>query len=544
VDVVCRGPFRARTLLWQPGPGAWALTVACHVVHDLLPHESPVTARPLAAVEGDGDERRWVEPWGPVAPRKRWPEVVVVGRAPAGETARLSVGELDKVAVDAAALGPLGPASPLRAARHGHLAASWVPSRWAEWPLPHAFDLGYFDVAPTDQALQEITGAERIALEHLHPSAPRLVTYLAGAPPRAVLSMGGVEQPVAFACDTLVIDAERGQAILVWRAVVALDHPRRDGVVVIGDLVGQSVTGTLGASASPARAALPFQPLAALAGQAAPSARPSPGPPRRATTLVMQVAPPPAPLPFAAGAPPSEADDEPPPTVLLGSAGAPGPALPFALAARPARDPDEEPITERRPPGYESAPPPPIPPALVAIAPPLLEPLPPSPPPPAAPAPLPEAPPAAEEPPPPPPPPPALTLERCAVVAARLAHRPHDRAAILEVVGLDEDAWAEQHGRRLAEIDEDLSRGKRALLSTYDQSYVGALEDARGPVTALEYARISVAAERGRGPAKLAELELPSEAMMRIRRVWLERSVKDPRVGVEVRAALRAAREE
>ena len=72
MDVVCEGPWRAGTLLWQPKAGAWALTIACHAVFELTPGESRVLTRPLEApTEGEGDERWLVEPWGASARRPR-----------------------------------------------------------------------------------------------------------------------------------------------------------------------------------------------------------------------------------------------------------------------------------------------------------------------------------------------------------------------------------------------------------------------------------------------------------------------------------------
>jgi len=105
VKVVCYGGFRAATLVWQPRPGAWVLTVACHAVFELLPDESPRLTEPppLACTEADED-RAFVEPWGPTAPYKPRPEVLVVGHAYAHPgsaqtslVARLGVGELEKL---------------------------------------------------------------------------------------------------------------------------------------------------------------------------------------------------------------------------------------------------------------------------------------------------------------------------------------------------------------------------------------------------------------------------------------------------------------
>jgi hypothetical protein len=129
-------------------------------------------------------------------------------------------------------------------------------------------------------------------------------------------------------------------------------------------------------------------------------------------------------------------------------------------------------------------------------------------------------------------------------VAARLALPGADHAAILEGEELRPGKWEAAHARWLGEISEELDRGKQKLLSAYDTAYVAALEEARGPITPEEYARLTVAIERGRGEAKLREMDLPEESLMGIRRVWLERMVKDPKLGAKLRAATRTAREE
>ena len=100
-------------------------------------------------------------------------------------------------------------------------------------------------------------------------------------------------------------------------------------------------------------------------------------------------------------------------------------------------------------------------------------------------------------------------------------------------MGVSTCALAGRHER-------NLERGKKELLSEYDATYVATLEEARGPITAREYAKLSLGAERGRGAATLIELGLPPDSMMRIRRVWLAKLVKDARLAAEVRAAKRA----
>ncbi|WP_438017125.1 DUF2169 domain-containing protein [Sorangium sp. So ce315] len=148
--------------------------------------------------------------------------------------------------------------------------------------------------------------------------------------------------------------------------------------------------------------------------------------------------------------------------------------------------------------------------------------------------------PAAEE---PAPPLAAYPVERCAVIAAKVAQRPADRDTILKAEELTPKTWQRLHAQWLDEIQAELARRKKKLLSTYDAAYVTALEKERGPITAGEYAQIVIAAEQGQGQAALAELGLPDESIMRIRRVWLERLVKDKKVAAEVRAAMRKADE-
>ncbi|WP_437730045.1 DUF2169 family type VI secretion system accessory protein [Sorangium sp. So ce1335] len=148
--------------------------------------------------------------------------------------------------------------------------------------------------------------------------------------------------------------------------------------------------------------------------------------------------------------------------------------------------------------------------------------------------------PAAEE---PAPPLAAYPIERCAVVAATLAQRPGDCDTLLKAEELTPKTWQWLHAHWLDEIQAELARRKKKLLSAYDAAYVAALEKERGPITAGEYAQLVIAAEQGQGQTALAELGLPDESMMPIRRVWLERIVKDQKAAAEVRAAMRKADE-
>jgi Uncharacterized protein conserved in bacteria (DUF2169) len=625
MNVVCYSPWRAASLLWQPRPGAWALTVACHAVFELAAGESPLVPKPLppAPLDGASDDRSFVEPWGPVAPVKRQPEVMVVGHAyaPPGSkvtslVARLGVGDLEKLiqvqgdsyfsqegslvgpapfarmplrweraagapytsnplgagmgpeavadthghvvlpnllpvgtfvsrrdqVVPPIGFGPIRPGWPSRTERLHRHAATWDPERWAEHALPDDFDVSYFNAAPPDQRVREITGSERIVLEYLHPRVPRLVTYLRAPAPCVVVSSMGVDQCVPLQCDTLVFDTDRGVAILVWRGQVPLAHPQQEGVVFVSSApLGAGPTGTVeGAAAPRSKAALPFEggAMETLVGSSLPARPALPFAGDAAETLPRSSFPTKPAVPFE-----GDAGETLPHSSLPTK-----PAVPFRLPEAepelpPADDTAEREPTTLRPVAASAEPPPETqPPALTAIpeaAPPAFVP------PPPIRSPVVEV---VDEPPPPPPPPPprptvASSIEHCATVAARLAAPGADRAAILEAEELTPALWESQHARWLGEINDELDRGKKKLLSAYDTAYVAALEDGRGPISAGEYARLSVAVDRGKIATLLAELDLPGDAIMRIRRVWLARMVKDPRAAADVRAAMRAARE-
>lgn len=129
--------------------------------------------------------------------------------------------------------GPIAPLWPSRAECLQAHVAWWDPKRWHERPLPADLDLRYFNAAPADQQRSLPFGEEEILLEHLHPRFPQLSTRLAAVTPAATVDQGAGPEPLQLRCDTLVIDTDRGLAMLVWRGHVPLDHPQRAGRVVI-----------------------------------------------------------------------------------------------------------------------------------------------------------------------------------------------------------------------------------------------------------------------------------------------------------------------
>ncbi len=88
-------------------------------------------------------------------------------------------------------------------------------------------------------------------------------------------------------------------------------------------------------------------------------------------------------------------------------------------------------------------------------------------------------------------------IERCAAITASIARRRAAKAQILEENELDPTTWdALDHFWNDA-IRKETERSKTELLSAYDAAYVAQLERERGPILVEEYARLTVAAERG-----------------------------------------------
>ena len=132
-------------------------------------------------------------------------------------------------------------------------------------------------------------------------------------------------------------------------------------------------------------------------------------------------------------------------------------------------------------------------------------------------------------------------IERCARIAASVARTRDRQAEILEANKLDAERWEALKTHWAAEIKKETERGKTTLLRAYDASYVAQLEDERGPIAIEEYARIVVAAERGTVNATLTDLRLPEGSMLRIQRVWMGRTGKDPELRRLVRSAIEMA---
>lgn len=107
MDVVSSCPLRVASVVWQPRPGAWMLTVVCKATYALMPGESLLAPEQDEPNEADGywndEETRSLNFASDLAPFKRRADVLVTGHAFAPEgrpvgslVARVVVGEVDK----------------------------------------------------------------------------------------------------------------------------------------------------------------------------------------------------------------------------------------------------------------------------------------------------------------------------------------------------------------------------------------------------------------------------------------------------------------
>lgn len=130
--------------------------------------------------------------------------------------------------VEPCAFAPVGRTWLPRLRRAGTYDEPWVRERAPR--LPEDFDVSYYNAAPDDQQVDGyLRGDEEIRLTHLHPFHRSIWCRLPGIRMRAIVASappaGGVAhaielRDVAANLDTLWVDAEALQLILVWRACI------------------------------------------------------------------------------------------------------------------------------------------------------------------------------------------------------------------------------------------------------------------------------------------------------------------------------------
>lgn len=411
---------------------------------------------------------------------------------------------------------------------------------WRERAFPPHFNYGYFQLAPADQQVSAIRANERIVLENLHPEHGRLVTNLPGMTPRAVLDRAtGEREEVRLSADTLWIDTDRGTCSVVWRGRIALRHATEAGRIAVwlegmphiapaqssgsieDELIGTRALDPLEEKRK--EPALPFTPgLSKLSDSdkrqvvAELSQWVGRGAVQDSGTLF-------APLTNAPGnaLPFGETDDDEDLVQTL----LPVPKMaevPFAAPTLPTAAPIEAPVEQPETPRPLPAPPAMIGPLAtgemaatsesreaettntepVAIAPPESE--------------VPQRP-SPED----------FPLERCAALTATIARRKLDKARLLAAEELTDAEWEAIQHHWTDAIKAEARQGKRAMLDRFDQAYVARIEEERGPITVEEYARLSVAGERGTVDEVLKDLGLPRGAEPRLDRIWIKRLARN-----------------
>jgi hypothetical protein len=138
--------------------------------------------------------------------------------------------------------GPLPVGSPARKRQASHASIAWAATvlrgeAFTAGPPPEGFDFSLFNVAPREQQLDLVKPSLPIVLEHLHPEHPFLSTRLPPQRPQAfrVDPKSGRVSEIVLRCDTLLIDADRGVAVVTFRGIadVAKGDEAAVGKIVI-----------------------------------------------------------------------------------------------------------------------------------------------------------------------------------------------------------------------------------------------------------------------------------------------------------------------
>ncbi|WP_437648050.1 DUF2169 domain-containing protein [Sorangium sp. So ce362] len=590
MQIVARCPLKTASLQWHPRAGATALTLLCKATFALRPGRSRLAAEQdaLSTLDTYADDARAILiTASDMCPFKRRADVLFHGHAyaPSGHrapsiVARLVVGKLDKsIEVHAdrgwngqqrwsvATFRPVAPSSPLRAALLGRHAKAWDPQTWNTRPLPDDFDGAFFNAAPVDQQIPELTGDEIIVLEHLSPVHPRLVTRLSRIVPRASVQRENRDvELVRLRCDTLSIDGDRGVASLVFRGLVPLSPPDEPGLVAITAEAEEAIPedegidarandarsskeqpGTMVLMASQlvgaAKPALPF--VSGASGAPAPGIERGSTAPLEDPAVMCRIGTDTGPLsptlsrgalPFHPSFPERPGTLPAPPGSMSSVAALElEPELPRTRPAAPEAEVEREVPIDIPPPPMFGPLPVPARPAPGEVAAGVLS---------AGAGAAAESTPAVaedREASAPEPPPFELSIEKVAAIAAEIAERRQDQTVVLDAHGLHEPGWSENQQRWTAAIEEQASRGSHALRAAYDAAYVAQVEQFRGAITPEEYARILLALDRRRTDETLDALKIQRPALMPIVRLWTRALARDATLADAVSDALRAA---
>ncbi|MFO0612710.1 MAG: DUF2169 domain-containing protein [Polyangiaceae bacterium] len=213
---------------------------------------------------------------------------------------------------------------PRRAASFGAVSPFWptrkrllegVDRRALDAPvgvIPDAMSADFFQSAARENQIEPLLGDERVVLDGVHPTLPRIDTRLPRERASARLVFADrpdVFTPFELVCDTLSIDAERSSFDLAWRGQLPVSE---EALATPGALV------VLGALAPP-EATIDWSAILKRAREIAPAARVERGPslgagvPGEATVPDVSATPARPALPFRSGEIPVANGASPPP---------------------------------------------------------------------------------------------------------------------------------------------------------------------------------------------------------------------------------------
>lgn len=184
-----------------------------------LSRPEPFTEMPLAYEFAYGGPDWKANPVGRGRQGEEAPRIELPGQPPTGsKTAPLPAG-----------FGPLAASWEPRCLRLGTYDQNWLKTRWP-W-FPKDCDWGHFNAAPPDQQLAGyLKGDEELEFDYLHPTHSYYRSRLPGIRSRCfILDQEGSTRrfrEVPLRLDTLWIDLEAEQLILVWRGQAAVRTPK------------------------------------------------------------------------------------------------------------------------------------------------------------------------------------------------------------------------------------------------------------------------------------------------------------------------------
>lgn len=185
-----------------------------------------------------------------------------------------------------AAFGPVNRTWPQRASKLGSYRGKWLKERWPHFP--EDFDWTYWNAAPRDQQLPAyLRGDEEVRFENLHPKHPSYRAALPGIRIRCFLSEKIRDarrfREVPMSLDTLFVDADREQLVLVWRGVASVQG--EEPTEIEHALCAQELLKDPPAPAAKFEALIPVPPPAP-----APAAPPAPPAPKAKSPLQLELA--------------------------------------------------------------------------------------------------------------------------------------------------------------------------------------------------------------------------------------------------------------